>query len=54
VPAVLIELGYLSNRSDAGQMKTDSWRAGVAGAIATAVVRYFAGDSAVLTAAGTR
>ena len=42
VPAVLIELGYLSNAADAGQMNTDSWRAKVAGAIADAVDAQFA------------
>ena len=42
VPAVLIELGYLSNRVDAAQMNTDRWRAGVAKAIADAVDRNFA------------
>ena len=42
VPAVLIELGYLSNGGDAGQMNTDSWRAKVAGAIADAVDAQFA------------
>ncbi len=41
VPAVLIELGYLSNRSDAAQMKTDAWRQRVANAIADAVDRNF-------------
>jgi len=41
VPAVLIELGYLSNAGDAGQMNTDSWRARVAGAIADAVDQQF-------------
>jgi len=39
---VLIELGYLSNGGDAGQMNTDSWRAKVAGAIADAVDAQFA------------
>jgi N-acetylmuramoyl-L-alanine amidase len=42
VPAVLIELGYLSNDSDAGQMNTDRWRAGVAQAIADSVDSNFA------------
>lgn len=42
VPAVLIELGYLSNRSDAAQMNTEAWRSKVARAIAGAVDRHFA------------
>jgi N-acetylmuramoyl-L-alanine amidase len=42
VPAVLIELGYLSNAHDAAQMAMDGWRNGVAGAIADAVDRQFA------------
>ena len=42
VPAVLIELGYLSNPHDAGQMQTAAWRDGVADAIAGAVDRHFA------------
>jgi N-acetylmuramoyl-L-alanine amidase len=42
VPAVLIELGYLSNDSDAAQMNADSWRTKVADAIADAVDAQFA------------
>ncbi|MEI9989340.1 MAG: N-acetylmuramoyl-L-alanine amidase [Rhizomicrobium sp.] len=42
VPAVLIELGYLSNNGDAGQMNTVRWRNGVARAIGQAVDGYFA------------
>ena len=42
VPAVLIELGYLSNGGDAAQMNSDSWRAKVAQAIADAVDAQFA------------
>jgi N-acetylmuramoyl-L-alanine amidase len=53
VPAVLIELGYLSNRADASQMNSDNWRSDVAGAIADAVDRNFAPESDTKTAAGT-
>lgn len=42
VPSVLIELGYLSNASDAEQMNTAQWRNGVAAAISAAVERHFA------------
>jgi N-acetylmuramoyl-L-alanine amidase len=45
VPAVLIELGYLSNSGDAAQMNTDSWRSRVAEAIANAVDAQFAPSS---------
>jgi N-acetylmuramoyl-L-alanine amidase len=41
VPAVLVELGYLSNAHDNGQMETDAWRNGVASAIADAVDSHF-------------
>jgi N-acetylmuramoyl-L-alanine amidase len=50
VPAVLIELGYLSNQDDAGRMNTDAWRARVAQAIADSVDRQFASTQ---SAAGT-
>jgi N-acetylmuramoyl-L-alanine amidase len=42
VPAVLIELGYLTNAQDCAQMGTDRWRDHTASAIATAVDRHFA------------
>src|SRR6185436_3563240 len=42
VPAVLIELGYLSNGGDASQMNNDSWRSKVAQAIADAIDAQFA------------
>ena len=45
VPAVLIELGYLSNDGDAAQMNTEAWRSKVAGAIADAVDAQFAPSS---------
>ena len=41
VPAVLIELGYLSNSQDCNQMATPRWRDGMANAIAGAVDRQF-------------
>ena len=50
VPAVLIELGYLSNQGDAAQMNTDAWRAKVANAIADAVDAQFAPSSAAQAA----
>ncbi|HWU56791.1 MAG TPA: N-acetylmuramoyl-L-alanine amidase, partial [Rhizomicrobium sp.] len=46
VPAVLIELGYLSNKNDAAQMNSDSWRSKVALAIADAVDAQFSRPSA--------
>ena len=48
VPAVLIELGYLSNISDCSQMHGDGWRNGVAKAIADAVDRHFGRASAAI------
>ena len=39
VPAVLIELGYLSSPRDCAQMATESWRDRVASALANAVDR---------------
>jgi N-acetylmuramoyl-L-alanine amidase len=50
VPAVLIELGYLSNRGDAAQMNTDAWRAKVANAIADAVDAQFSPSAAAQAA----
>jgi N-acetylmuramoyl-L-alanine amidase len=47
VPAVLIELGYLSNPHDAARMATASWRDGVAFAIARAVERQFSTQAAL-------
>jgi len=50
VPAVLIELGYLSNARDCGQMGTNAWRDSVAHAIASAVDRQFAPEQTVASA----
>lgn len=41
VPAVLIELGYLSNPAEAQRLKRPAWRRAVADAITSAVVRHF-------------
>jgi N-acetylmuramoyl-L-alanine amidase len=41
VPAVLVELGYLSNAQDCSQMHSDRWRNGVAKALADAVDQNF-------------
>jgi N-acetylmuramoyl-L-alanine amidase len=41
VPAVLIELAYVSNEQDAKLLKSDQWRAKVSGSIVTAVDNYF-------------
>lgn len=41
VPAVLIELGYLSNPAEAQRLARPAWRKAVADAIAAAVVRHF-------------
>ncbi|HEY7978724.1 MAG TPA: N-acetylmuramoyl-L-alanine amidase [Rhizomicrobium sp.] len=46
VPAVLVELGYLSNAEDCRQMHGDRWRNGVANAIADAVDQNFGRVSA--------
>lgn len=43
VPSVLIELGFLSNRSDAKRLNDPEGRARIAGAIAEGVFRYFDG-----------
>ena len=41
VPAVLIELGYLSNADDAARMQSAAWRDGIAETLAGAVARQF-------------
>jgi len=42
VPSVLLELGYVSNRSDLKQLTSDAWRQKTGDAIAQAVATYFA------------
>jgi N-acetylmuramoyl-L-alanine amidase len=41
VPAVLIELAYVSNKQDAELLKSDRWRSKVADSITTAIDNYF-------------
>lgn len=41
VPSVLVEIGFMSNPTEAEQMQSDAWRARVARAIAAAVDRQF-------------
>jgi N-acetylmuramoyl-L-alanine amidase len=48
VPAVLIELAYVTNRQDAANLKSDQWRDKVAGSIYTAIENYFSNQMARL------
>ena len=41
MPSVLIELAYVTNRADAANLKSDTWREKVSGSIVTAVDNYF-------------
>ncbi len=41
VPAILMELAYVSNKEDAAKLKSDEWRAKVSGSIVTAIDNYF-------------
>ena len=41
VPAVLIELAYVTNAQDAQNLKSQSWREKVSESIATAIDDYF-------------
>jgi N-acetylmuramoyl-L-alanine amidase len=46
VPAVLIELAYVSNQQDAANLKSDAWREKVSTSITTAVENYFSNQGA--------
>jgi N-acetylmuramoyl-L-alanine amidase len=48
VPAVLIELGYLTNAKDESVMATEAWRNRVARSISGAIDAHFAGDNGLL------
>ncbi|MFD6321002.1 N-acetylmuramoyl-L-alanine amidase [Methylorubrum thiocyanatum] len=45
VPSVLIELGYLSSKSDLEKLQSEEWRARVTGSMAKAVDLFFSGRS---------
>jgi N-acetylmuramoyl-L-alanine amidase len=49
VPAVLIELGYLTNQRDESEMATEAWRSGVAGSISSAIDSFFGVDASSQT-----
>ena len=47
VPSVLVELGYLSSRSDLEKLLSPGWRAQVTGSMATAVDGFFSGRASL-------
>ncbi len=48
VPAVLIELGYLTNAKDESEMATEAWRSRVAETISHAIDMHFAAETKAL------
>jgi N-acetylmuramoyl-L-alanine amidase len=42
VPSVLVELGYVSNKSDLGHLVSESWRSKTVGSMAQAIDTFFA------------
>jgi N-acetylmuramoyl-L-alanine amidase len=55
VPAVLIELGYVSSKDDLKQLTSEAWRTKTAGAISSAIDNFFSTRIAGATAGrGTR
>ncbi len=48
VPAVLIELAYVSNSADAAQLRSEDWRRNVSRSIRTAIDNYFSHQAARL------
>ena len=58
VPSVLLELGYMSNRSDLTHLESPQWRANTADELAQAVDHFFAprlaGTAAASAAGGSR
>ena len=52
VPAVLIELAYVTNQQDAANLKSDAWRDKVSASITTAVENYFSNQNAYMLKVG--
>jgi N-acetylmuramoyl-L-alanine amidase len=52
VPAILLELGYLTNEEDAEQLKSDRWRDKVSSSLVTAIEEYFRNEVALRVKAG--
>jgi N-acetylmuramoyl-L-alanine amidase len=44
MPAVLVEMGYITNGEQEGQLDGESFQARMVAALADAIGRYFAGD----------
>ena len=40
VPAILLELGYITNHQDAEQLNSDQWRDKVSSSVVTAINQY--------------
>ena len=53
VPSVLIELGYLSSKSDLEKLQSEEWRARVTGSMAKAVDLFFSGRATLSRPAPT-
>jgi N-acetylmuramoyl-L-alanine amidase len=47
VPAILLELGYLTNEADAEQLNSDQWRDRVSSSLVTAIEEYFRDEVAL-------
>ncbi len=47
VPAILLELGYLTNEADAQQLRSDQWRDRVSSSLVTAIEEYFRNEVAL-------
>ena len=45
VPAVLIELAYVTNQEDAQNLRSEEWRRKVTDSVMTAIENYFADPS---------